>query len=131
MKLYPRAVVLLSIILALAFWLVDSCVHFFVYREPVFQLIPQDINELWMRIVICLLILSLGVTITRSGTARQEVNALQADLHPYRRELESAIVQLHYIALGVETNQLTPEDFYVRARTAIQPTVDRLMELKK
>lgn len=131
MKLQPRAVVLLSIILALAFWLVDSCIHYLLYREPTFQFIPPDINELWMRIVICLLILSLGVTLARSGTTRQEINAVAADLYPYRRELESAIVQLHYIALGVETNQLTPKEFYVRARAAIQPTMDRLMELKK
>ena len=130
MKLHPRAVVLLSIVLAFAFWLADSCVHYFLYREPTFQLIPQDINELWMRIVIFLLILSLGVVLARSGTTQRGADTVQAHSNVRGSALEIAIVRLHMLARRVETNQLTPEEFYALAKAALQPTVDRLMARK-
>lgn len=132
MKLHPRAVALLSIILALAFWLADSCIHYFLYREPTFQLIPQDINELWMRTVICFLILSLGVVLARSGLARRQwADATQANSNVHRSQFDVVIVRLHMLVRRVETNQLTPEEFYALSKAAIQPTVDKLMELKK
>ena len=43
------------------FWGFDSSVHYFVYSEPEFELIPKDTNELWMRFVIVVLILLFGV----------------------------------------------------------------------
>lgn len=126
MKLYPRAIVRLSIVLALAFWLVDSCIHYFLYREPTFQIIPQDLNELWMRILICLLIVSLGVTIARSGTTRRpEANAGQADASAHGSDVNVTLVRLHMLARRVETSQLTPEEFYALAKAAIQPAVER------
>ncbi|NIO43697.1 MAG: hypothetical protein GTO41_28195 [Burkholderiales bacterium] len=126
MKLHPRAIVRLSIVLALAFWLLDSCIHYFLYREPTFQIIPQDLNELWMRALICLLIVSLGVTIARSGTIpRPQANAGQADASAHGGDVNVTLVRLHMLARRVETGQLTPEEFYALAKAAIQPAVQR------
>jgi hypothetical protein len=47
--------------IALTFWLVESSIHYFVYGEPVFEIVPTDVNELWMRIVMFPLIMLLGV----------------------------------------------------------------------
>lgn len=46
---------------ALVFWFFDSTVHHFLYKEPEFEFIPNDYNELWMRMVIVLLIMLFGV----------------------------------------------------------------------
>ena len=50
-----------GLIVALVFWFFDSSIHYFIYHEPEFRLIPDDFNELWMRIVIVLLIMLFGV----------------------------------------------------------------------
>ena len=126
MKLHPRTIVRLSIVLALVFWLLDSCIHYFLYREPVFQIIPQDLNELWMRVLVCLLIVSLGVTVARSGTTRRsEANAGQTDAGAHGSDVTVTLVRLHMLARRVETSQLTPEEFYALAKAAIQPAVER------
>lgn len=46
---------------ALVFWFFDSTVHYFLYKEPEFHIIPDDFNELWMRAVIVLLIMLFGM----------------------------------------------------------------------
>jgi hypothetical protein len=47
--------------IAFVFWFLDTSIHYLVYREPQFELIPDDFNELWMRIVIVLLIILFGI----------------------------------------------------------------------
>lgn len=46
---------------ALLFWFSDSSIHYFVYREPHFELFPDNFNELWMRITIIVLIIIIGI----------------------------------------------------------------------
>jgi hypothetical protein len=43
------------------YWLLDSVIHKYIYSEMTFELIPADINELWMRIIIVLLLLLIGL----------------------------------------------------------------------
>ena len=50
-----------AIALAVAFWFFDASVHYFIYGEPEFEYIPSDNNELWMRIVIVVLLVSFGI----------------------------------------------------------------------
>ena len=50
-----------AFLIALLFWFFDASIHYFVYGEPQFEFIPDDFNELWMRVVIVLLLLLLGV----------------------------------------------------------------------
>ena len=49
-----------AIILSVAYWLVDSVIHRFIYSESEFEFIPAEINELWMRVVIVVLLISFG-----------------------------------------------------------------------
>ena len=52
---------IVAFIIAFVFWFFDASIHYFVYGEPQFELIPDDFNELWMRIVITLLIILFGI----------------------------------------------------------------------
>jgi len=48
-------------IIAIIFWFSDALIHYFIYKEPKFEIIPDDFNELWMRIVIIILLILMGV----------------------------------------------------------------------
>lgn len=50
-----------GILVALAFWFFDSFIHFFIYGEEQYALLPDDFNELWMRIVIVSLVILFGL----------------------------------------------------------------------
>jgi hypothetical protein len=52
---------LASFAFAAFYWLVDSYIHWFLFNEPEFELLPSDTNELWMRIAVFVLILCFGV----------------------------------------------------------------------
>jgi PAS domain S-box-containing protein len=50
----------LGALVALVFWLIDSSLHYFAYSEESFEFIPSDIDELWMRILICVILVAFG-----------------------------------------------------------------------
>lgn len=52
---------IVAIPFAMTFWLFDSLIHYFVYNEFEFELIPSEINELWMRCIIFFLLIIFGV----------------------------------------------------------------------
>ena len=43
------------------FWIMDSLIHYLIYGENEFQVFPPDINELWMRGIIFILIILFGL----------------------------------------------------------------------
>lgn len=47
--------------LALLYWIGESIVHRFVYAEDFFEIVPSDVNEFWMRLLIIVLIVGFGV----------------------------------------------------------------------
>lgn len=50
-----------AVLIATIFWFFDSLVHYFLYGESQFEFIPDDFNELWMRLIIVILLLILGI----------------------------------------------------------------------
>lgn len=50
----------LSILFAASYWIFESIIHYFVFGEFEFYVIPDDPNELWMRITIILLMITFG-----------------------------------------------------------------------
>ena len=52
---------LLGIALAFLYWFTESVIHRFVYAEEFFEVVPSDVNEFWMRLLIIVLIVSFGV----------------------------------------------------------------------
>ncbi len=45
---------------ALLYWIGESLVHRFVYAEDFFEIVPSDVNEFWMRLLIIVLIVGFG-----------------------------------------------------------------------
>lgn len=50
-----------SILFALSYWMFDSLIHYLVYGEFEFELIPSDSNEIWMRCMIFILLVAFGL----------------------------------------------------------------------
>lgn len=51
----------LGIALATLYWFVESIIHRFIYAEEFFEIVPSDVNELLMRVLIIVLIVGFGV----------------------------------------------------------------------
>jgi hypothetical protein len=51
----------LSIILGLFSWFADSFIHWLVNEKKVFEIIPSDDNEIWMRSLIFILLVCFGL----------------------------------------------------------------------
>jgi len=56
-----RIFTIVCLVISFVFWFSDAALHFFIYGEPEFEIIPTDINELWMRSVIVVLLIVFGV----------------------------------------------------------------------
>lgn len=52
---------MLGVALALFYWIAESLIHRFVYFDTVFEVLPSDQNEVWMRLIIILLIVVFGI----------------------------------------------------------------------
>ncbi|MCP4076679.1 MAG: hypothetical protein GY744_10910 [Gammaproteobacteria bacterium] len=77
-----------SIPFVLLYWLSESVVHYLIFEELAFEIFPSDINELWMRCVISILLIAF------SGFADYHTNILL--------KKESEKKRLHYeIMLGM------------------------------
>lgn len=85
----------ITILIAILFWFSDSLIHYFVYGEQAFEVYPSDLNELWMRLVIVVLIVAFGVFVDyRTGLDNVAVYQamLSAANHILRNYLQKMIV---------------------------------------
>ena len=85
----------ISISIALLFWFFDSVIHHFVYGEQGFEVFPSDLNELWMRCIIVVLIVAFGVFADRR-TELEKADVYQAILgatnHILRNHLQKMLL---------------------------------------
>lgn len=52
---------IISVAITLCYWCIESFIHYYFFHEPVLEFVPDDVNELWMRISISMLILAFGL----------------------------------------------------------------------
>ncbi len=64
---YRNRLTWISIFVAIVFWFFESAVHFFIFGEPTFEVLPSEIDEIWMRSVIIVLIVTIGVLADRQN----------------------------------------------------------------
>ena len=56
-----RRFIFIAFVIAVSFWFLESLIHYFIFNEQQFEIIPGGINEMWMRTIIVILILIYGV----------------------------------------------------------------------
>ena len=52
---------IVAFVIALSFWIFEALIHYFIFGDPIFELIPHDSNEFWMRVLIVILIIGFGI----------------------------------------------------------------------
>lgn len=125
-----------GITVAFVFWFFDSFVHYFIYGEPDFEIMPEDFNELWMRIVIVSLIMLFGVYsdhVSRRLVSKEK--SLEATLiyksmiHATQHILNNLLNQMQIVRLEAlkskDFNQNTIKDY----DNAINEAVDLIKKL--
>jgi hypothetical protein len=100
-EIKDRAFTLYALLLAVAYWLVEIGVHRFLWHEPDFKLVPEDPDELWMRGLVVLLIVTNGAVIdyfsARLAKTRHELKA---------QEVYGSMLQASYHILNNLLNQM-------------------------
>jgi hypothetical protein len=61
-----------AVLIAAIFWMAESIIHFLVYGDERFEVIPQDLNEFLMRTLIVFLIIGFGIYIDYATAKRIE-----------------------------------------------------------
>lgn len=56
-----RRYTIIAFIIAFVFWFIDASIHYYVYDEPQYEIIPGEFDELWMRVIIILLVIFFGI----------------------------------------------------------------------
>ena len=118
-----RVFTIAAIVIAMIFWNFDSALHYFAYKEPTFDFIPDDFNELWMRLVIVVLIVLLGVYADRSARKQLIQEKQQVALNTYN----SMIHATHHI-LNNLLNQMQLFEMEALKSTDFNPDIIRIIE---
>ena len=78
-------------LVAVAFWFSESFIHYFFFGEAGYDIIPANVNELWMRTAICALVVGFGVYVDISvGHMRR----LQAERYELQIQLQETLMKL-------------------------------------
>lgn len=73
--LHKHRFLMITIFFSLGFWFFESLLHFFIFDQSGhFEFIPHDLNEFWMRIIICVLIIIVGFIADRYIIVLQKVH---------------------------------------------------------
>jgi hypothetical protein len=124
----------LGVGIAIAFWLFESFVHFFAHKEPVFEIIPHDPNELWMRIVICLLIVAFGVygdlAIKRLlAKEKEKKESFEATLAATHHIMNNFTFKMTYFRMKMEESGQFEDEVFELFDEMIQSTTDQVSKL--
>ena len=127
-----------AILLALVFWFFDASVHYFIYNEPQFELVPNDINELWMRAVIVSLIILFGVFsdhFTQKIMHRQKqlevAHIFGSLIHANRDVLDNLLKQMKLFRMEAQKSQDFDRDVIKYYDNAIEQASDLVVTLLK
>ena len=122
--------------MSLFFWAIESAIHFFVFNEPRFEIIPGEMNELWMRIVIVFLIMILGVfadaVIVRIRRRQLEVaHTYGSMIQTSRHILINIINQMQLFKLEAQKSKDFDQDVIRYYDSAIKEASDLVDTLSK
>ena len=83
-----RKFTLAAFLTAGVLWLIDSSIHYFIYKEPSFEIIPSEANELWMRVIIVGIIILIGRFIDKYKFEAQSVQNDYEKILGHKRRIE-------------------------------------------
>jgi hypothetical protein len=126
--LVVRRLGMLGFLLAAVFWLLESAIHTWVFREASYveNLLTTDPNELWMRFLTVSFLVGGGAISAAVVGRLARLERRNEDLH---RQLEAALTKLlggfvsicmHCKSIRDRDERWEPLDAYLATRTAMQ-----------
>lgn len=101
-KLVKRPVLLISLAVSIFVWLGESLVHYVIFDYGhSLEIIPHDVNELWMRIVICSIIIIFGIytqiqTDKNLSIENEKLQTLKATMHTVEDCVGNTLMGMKY-----------------------------------
>jgi hypothetical protein len=92
---------LVGFITGISFWLIDSAEHWVVYGEPVFRFLPHTKQELWSRVLICVVFSCFGFFI-------DQIYKKIADKEEQKKRIyETTVIGLHHMLFNIINNVIS------------------------
>jgi len=104
-----------SIILAILMWLIDSVAHHLFFGETEYEFIPADINELWMRSTIVVLIVCFGIytdyhTKKTLALEKEKRSIFFATVSASQHVLNNLLNNMQYFKLKIDQSNAMDEE---------------------
>jgi len=119
-----RKFTLLAVGLAILYWLAESVIHRFIYSERVFEIFPSEVNELWMRLLIVVLIVGFGAfadnrarKIEKTRLEKREV--FRATVRSTQHILNNLLNQLQLVILDLDDRHVLEDETRRRLERSI------------
>ena len=135
-NLFAKPVLLFSIFFAALLWFGESLFHYLVFDpgHP-FEIIPSDNNELWMRLLICLILVIFGGYIQRQSTKKRDIEAeklrtLKATMHTVEDRVGNNLLSIKYLLIDAENNQFINLQLSNDILKLIDSTMSELREIR-
>ena len=115
MDMKNRKITMYAVIVSVLYWLAESVGHRYVFSEEVFEIIPSDVNELWMRTLIIVLIIVFG-WIADNQAARiraaekEKANIFAATVSSTQHVMNNLLNQLQLVLLEEDRAHALSDD---------------------
>ncbi|MDX2504036.1 MAG: hypothetical protein QNL62_06115 [Gammaproteobacteria bacterium] len=129
-----QSILIISIITAAIIWFGESLVHFsFLDQGQSFELFPNDLNELWMRTIICALVITFGIYLQRQTNKKLDVEAekvrtLKATMNTVNDRVGNALAGIK-ILLGESNNNIVDKETHQKLILLIDETFKSLRDI--
>jgi predicted Zn-dependent peptidase len=110
-----RKITISVVIVSLIFWLAESFIHRFIYKEESFELAPANADELWMRILIVALLLIIGLVGDSranriAATEREKREIFLATVSSTQHVLNNLLNQMQLVFLEAGTTRTLSDE---------------------
>lgn len=126
----------LSIASAIFFWFVESLIHYFVFDKGSFEVWPHDSNELWMRSLVCGLMVIVGYLAERHVRDREDIHAeklrtLKATMNTVQDVVGNSLNSLQLICIELEAGNIPDEQSLQQIQKMVTQSADKLKTLSE
>ena len=125
----------LGLLIACFYWLIDSLIHKFLYREEHFEFIPSEFNELWMRTAIFFLVILLGGYAdfhTKKILLKEEekIRIFRSTVRATHHILNNFLNKMQLFLLEAESSSDFDKSKLALFNQAIQDTAEQIKEME-
>jgi hypothetical protein len=135
-RLFKMPVLLYSIAISILVWFAESFFHYQIFNPGYpFEIIPSDPNELWMRLMICGIIVIFGGyiqhhTIKKRSVEEEKLRTLKATMHTVEDSVGNALLSIKYLLLDAGKNQNINLETLKDILHLINTTMSQLREIR-